>query len=136
MHRQSLETDLQRLGKRISINSTKEEQVFINFSDAGLVLVNIVGPYVNNEEPILLLNNIGRTLWMNDVFQDVFLKGEKDLLEFFNPSFGFEVFEIARDVCFKQQPSRFEYKGLLFVMFCIFHFRKELMKKTENYLAI
>jgi hypothetical protein len=99
------------------------------FEEAGLSLEKVIGSYVDREDPILILSMLGHTLWMNPVFQDVFLKTDNDLMEFFNPSFGFEAYETARDMCLFKKPISYDYKSISFVIrYFIDYFSKESME--------
>lgn len=65
---------------------------------------------------IIVIDLLGRVLWMNEMFKDVNLKfDQSDILEGLNGQYGFEAFDELCDIVLKELPSKFEDNNIEFV---------------------
>jgi hypothetical protein len=96
---------------------TKSEVVRQTFLDHGVTIEDMTRDYDNLVIPVICVNLIGRVLWMNNVFQDSFQKGENDLLEIFVPLYGFDAYDKGLEIVLKECPKQHRVKDLIFERF-------------------
>lgn len=93
---------------------TKRETISQIFQDNDIP-VKIFEQFKETKDPVIVIDLLGRTLWMNDIFQTVNLKSDDDLLDCLSLDYGFEVFEQGVEHLTKELPTNYSISTIEFV---------------------
>lgn len=71
--------------------------------------------YTDYKDQVMMVDLIGRVIWMNDLFKRVNLKTENDLLESLFSEYGFEIYNEGLEYVLKNFPETHEENTIIFV---------------------
>lgn len=94
----------------------KSEVIEQKFKEAGIGK-DVYMMYQNENYQVIIVDLLGRVLWMNDLFQRVNIKGEDDLIESLYGQYGFEALEEGLDFLFSTYPKTHSHSTIDFVSF-------------------
>lgn len=93
--------------------------------------------FQKSKEQIIIINTLGRLIWMNDLFKEVNLKyNDTDLFETLYNEIGFEAYQEIFDKVTNKSIDKLEENGISFVRIKLLMNRKEYSTKIERILDI
>lgn len=93
---------------------SKKEEVQERLKESGLD-ESIFSEYQKSEKQVIMVDLLGRMLWMNKQFAFVNFKTEQDLMEGLYNEFGFEVFIKSYEYVTKNLPMNYTSSDIEFV---------------------
>lgn len=115
-----VETEVQETKKK----KTNTEIIQEKLKDAG-INDDVYKTYKLYQDQVIMIDLLGRVIWMNELFKSVNFKHDNDLLDSLVSEFGFEVYNEGVNFVLKNLPLTYEISTINFVSCFLSNYRKE-----------